>query len=392
MRWEKAAIVSVNSASFAIFPRSAALKGPRILIAASGSGGHLFPARFIGEKIRELCPAAEIAFIGSGRPLEEKLIDSAGFKRYVMPFEILRGRKPGDVLRAMLGLPGLFAKVFKLFSEFQPSVVVGVGGYVSVLPVVVARIKGVPSWIHEAEIHAGRANRFLAFFASRISLAFENAIIPCKGKAVYTGHPVRGEFSSFLHNGSSASPSSVAPSHLLILGGSQGSQGLDNAAGTIAHFVREHEIEVRHQCRPENTEMVKRAYEAAGARAEVVSFIENMIEAFSWADVIISRSGAASVMELGIVGKPALLVPFPFSQGGHQRANAMVLTDRGKALLCEEGEDFHARLKSSLERIFQAEVYREMFEKPAETSSLDASRKIAEGILSLRSSAHSDNN
>ena len=351
----------------------------RIIIAASGSGGHLFPAQFIAGKIREISPGAEVVFVGSGRPLEEKLIDGAGFRREVLPFEGLRAGGAGWIA-LMWRIPRALVATWKLFLRIRPDVVIGVGGYVSVVPVLVAWLRGVPSWIHEAEARAGKANRLLAHFAAGISVAFPDVDIPRKSRCVLTGHPLREELSVF--SAEKASPPEN-PSRLLVLGGSQGARGLDEGMIGVAAFLKERGLDVRHQCRAESVEYVRGGYRRAGLEAEVIPFIDDMLDAYSWAHIIISRAGAGAVMELGVVGKPCILVPFPSAQGGHQKTNALVLVNQGKAVLCEEGPDFSDRLRTSLSLVLSKDRYSAMYCARSDTRSLNAAELIATGALHL---------
>ncbi|NMC61639.1 MAG: UDP-N-acetylglucosamine--N-acetylmuramyl-(pentapeptide) pyrophosphoryl-undecaprenol N-acetylglucosamine transferase [SAR324 cluster bacterium] len=349
----------------------------RVLIAASGSGGHLFPAQFVAKALRRQFPDVSIAFVGSGRPLEEKLIDNEGFKRIVLPLEALRKRNPFtfpfDLLRA-------FFATWKLFSEFKPDIIIGVGGYVSFFPVLIARLKSIPSIIHEAEIFAGKANRILAFFATKITLAFEETRIPCRAKAVHTGHPLREELCDFPMPKPLTSRGAYK---LLIIGGSQGAKGLDEAMSALGSFLRSKGMRVLHQSRQENIAILEKSYLESSIDFQVVSFIDDMRKAYDWADIIISRSGAGAVMELGVVGKPCILVPFPFSQGNHQKTNAMVLVRQGKAILCEEGENFPERLREAISKLLEPKFYETMLLASCDKRSVNAANDIARLAMSL---------
>jgi len=277
-------------------------------------------------------------------------------------------------------VPAAFVRTWRIFSLYEPDVVIGVGGYVSVLPVLVAWLRGVPSWIHEAEAHAGKANRILARFATRISVAFEDADIPCREKAVHTGHPLREELSELERTGGETTE---GPKRILVIGGSQGARALDEGMIAIARFLHDNNVEIWHQCRETSVRKVEEGYAAAGITARVMSFIDNMLLAYTWADIIISRSGAGAVMELGVVGKPCILVPFPYAQGGHQKVNAMLLVNQGKAILCEEGDEFQSRLAEALHRLLDAGTYHEMARISADRRSLTAAEEIAKGAVAL---------
>jgi len=355
----------------------------RILIAASGTGGHLMPAVFVGKKLKEINSSANIEFIGSGRPLEEKLIEGNGFFRHEVPMTGLAGTGIGGFLNLFFSFPKAIIKSWRIFSNFRPDAVLGMGGYVSVPVVLVAWIRGVPAWIHEAEIKPGWANFCLSIFASRISLALEETKIPCKGRTVFTGHPVREELLS-VANSRSSQPSAT---NLLILGGSQGANSLDLAIEALSPLLKEKSVSVIHQARSENVERLKSCYSSNGVKAEVTPFIDDIAKAFSWSDIIITRTGAGATSDLLVVNRPSILVPFPFAQGNHQLANAKIIEKTGKGIIVEEGESFVERLKAALSQLLDPKVFRKMKELPSKSSSLKASEGIAKGILALANAA-----
>lgn len=351
----------------------------RVLIAASGTGGHLFPALHIARAFRELQPDTIVEFIGSGRPLEEKLIDGNGYRRHVVATVGIKNRGLRGLLQFSLRLPKAFLGVWRLLSQFKPDVVVGVGGYTSFLPVTIGCMRGIPTWIHEAELKPGLANHVLAYYARKISVAFPQAVMPRRSRVVVTGHPVRKEVGEFMQQ--RHEPAEIR--RVLITGGSQGAQGLDKGMLGLLDFVKARSLEIWHQTRKENVEQLSAAYSGKGIQAKVVPFIEDMVAAFRWADIIVSRSGASMTMELGVVNKPVIFVPFPYAQGDHQTANAKVMVDAGKALLVKEGDEFSARLKAALEMLLDKKNYVEIIDRPYAGRSIDAAKKIAEGCFAL---------
>lgn len=356
-------------------PRSAPL---RVLVAASGTGGHLIPALHIMRAIQLRSPGSVIECIGAGKPLEEKIIVGNGFTRHIITAAAIKRRGIFGVLKFLLLLPVSVVQCVALFRRFKPDVVVGVGGYVSVLPIVVARLMGITTWAHEAELHPGLANRVLGYFAATISTACAETKIRGRARIVYTGHPVRPE----LKNVDRTTIRPGAPRHLLILGGSQGARGLDQAVADYGGLLHERGVEVVHQCRAENSELVVNAYRAAEVKASVVSFIDDMAGAYQWSDIVISRAGASSVAEIGCVNRPAIFVPYPFQQGTHQTDNARVLVERNKAVLVEETQpEFGRRLCAALSTLLSEEGFRAMKGASVEPRGLDAAESIAQGII-----------
>jgi len=354
----------------------------RVLFAASGTGGHLIPALHIARAIQKEAPGSVIEFIGSGRPLEEKILVANGFVRHIVTSAGVKHRGLLGALRFAIRLPIGAVQCLRIMRSFRPDIVVGVGGYVSVLPVVLARISGVPTWAHEAERYPGLANKVLGYFCDRISLGFAETSFRGRAITVFTGHPVRPE----LREVNREVVREGAPQRLLILGGSQGARGLDNAVDQLARILAAKGVEVVHQCRPENVEFVLNSYRAAKVRASVVSFIDDMPGAYEWSDVIISRSGASSVAEISCVNRPAIFVPYPFQQGTHQSDNARVLVELGKALIVEETTpDFGKQLANALGKILDPETYLMMRRAPCEPRGLEAANSIARGLVELAS-------
>ena len=369
------------SRTFEIGSPAACQQAPRrIIVAASGTGGHLIPAMHIVQALTRVDPGCIVEFIGAGRPLEEKLIVEKGYARHTIASAGVKRRRLTGAVQFIARLPKGVSQILALYKSFKPDVVVGVGGYVSVLPVIVARFKGIPTWIHEAERSPGLANRVLGYFADRMSTAFSDTKVRGRAKVVHTGHPVREE----LQTVDRTTIRDDAPRHLLVLGGSQGARGLDEAVPHLASVLVSRKIEVVHQCRPDAMDLVVNSYRAAGIPAHVVNFIDDMAGAYQWSDVIISRAGASSVAEISCVNRPTIFVPYPFQQGTHQTDNAQVLVDKKKALLVEETQpEFAARLKESLEKLLTPSTFKEMKEAPADSPATQAAQAIAEGIILL---------
>ena len=317
---------------------------PRILIAASGSGGHLFPAVYIAEALASALSSStpSIEFIGSGSRLEPTVIDSRGYSRHVIPVGKIAGVSWLTRVRTVFGLLGAFVRTWKLIHRVKPHLVVGVGGYASFLPVTIARLCGIPTWIHEAERMPGIANKILAWYSSGSSVALPNSKLSGR-YIVFTGHPVRHELATITPRTEQQGP----PRRVLVLGGSQGSRAVDSALATLAPFFAKHKVELWHQARPENVEEVGAKYRSAGVEHRVVPFIEDMKSAYSWADIVVSRAGAGSVNELGIANRPTILIPL------------------------------------ALERYLDPEEYYRVLAYPAENRSLQSAKRIAEECVKL---------
>ncbi len=350
----------------------------RILIAASGTGGHLFPALYIARAIQKLDPGVEIQFVGSGRPLEEKIIGATGMGRHVIDIVGVNRRGFRGLFEFLGKFPRAFLQTWNLLSKFKPQVVVGVGGYASVLPVALAWLRGIPTWIHEAELSPGLANRFLGYLATKSSTAFKDARMPRPARAVFSGHPVRAEILQVPKQ----IPEGSAITHLLILGGSQGAESLDRGFVQLHSLLKELKLQIRHQARQVNVDAVRAAYAGAGVSATVSPFIEDMAEALSWADLVVARSGAGTLMELSVVNRPVIFVPLP-TRGIQQAANAKVLEAQGKALVVEEGPEFARRLGAALRFLSTPQNFFEMQARPGEQKCVTAAQTIAQGVMEI---------
>lgn len=350
----------------------------KIIIAASGTGGHLFPARLIAEELKNNIKNLEILFIGAGRPLEEKLIDNAGFNRKVVNIVGLRNLGIKGLLRFLKMLPSAFFKMLRIFKEFKPDAVIGVGGYVSFLPVLCGRLKGIPTFIYELDLSPGISNQVLSKIANVVMVAFPNSKLRELKKTVYTGHTLK---KGILEIRDFKTKDSIK--NILIIGGSQGARKLDETVLALIPFFKEHNINVYHQCRKESFEDIKKQYEEKNFNAKVVPFIDDMIEAYKFSDIIISRAGASSVMEILAVNKPSILVPLP-GAGNHQLPNAKFLEDRGKAFIVDEAsENFFDELKEDILKLSNVENYTKMVQAECKDIELDGASKIKDEVLKV---------
>lgn len=350
---------------------------PRVLLAASGTGGHLFPALYIGEALKEAAPGTEIEFLGSGRPLEEQIIGKAGYPRHVVTIGGLRRLGMKGLFRWLFQLPKASLDVWRILSRLKPDLVVGVGGYVTFLPVTLATLRGIPTWIHEAERKPGLANYVLSYLASRVSTAHQDAAFPKGARTVFTGAPLKRE----LFNKSFVKHTLSIPPRILVTGGSQGADGVDKGMGAIKELLGRFKVELVHQCRPENREFLEGEYASVGVKAVVVPFLEQMEKYYEWADIVITRSGAGAIRELDVVGRPSILIPLPNAQ--EQLENAHTLERKGQAIVVEEGVGFATGLAAALEKLCREEYYQAFNRSENQDQRADAATTIAREALSL---------
>ena len=303
-----------------------------IVIAAGGTGGHFFPAEALGAEL--VARGHRIALMTDTRSAARKSEVFADRERYVLRGAGIAGR---DVLRAAQAATELAAGVVqarKILASIKAAAVVGFGGYPSVAPALGARLlrEGPTVILHEQNAVLGRANRLLAGRVAALALSFETTErIPETAQTVLTGNPVRP---AVVHR-----PYEPGAARLLVLGGSLGAHVF---SAVVPSAVRElpptlrSRLEIAQQCRPEDIEAVRVAYETVGVDAELATFFPDIAERLARASLVIARAGASTVAELAMAGRPAILVPLPGAIDDHQSANAHALAAAGAAWVIEQ--------------------------------------------------------
>lgn len=306
--------------------------GVRVLIAAGGTGGHVFPALAVAHALR--AQGVAVRWLGTRRGLEAELVAAAGFDLSYIDVAGLRGNGLLGWLAAPLRVSRAVAQALGVVRGFRPQVVLGMGGFVSGPGGVAARLRRLPLVIHEQNAIAGLTNRLLATVASRVLQAFPATF----GRGETVGNPVRAEIAAL------APPDARLAGRdrqlrLLVVGGSLGAKALNEAVPkALARLPQEQRPAVLHQTGRANLEQARHAYAAAQVQAQVEPFLSDMAGAYAWSDLVLCRSGALTVAELAAAGAPALLVPFPYAVDDHQSANARYLSEAGAALLLPQGE------------------------------------------------------
>ena len=332
----------------------------RVIVSGGGTGGHIFPAVSIADKLRELNPGSEILFVGAEGKMEMEKVPAAGYRIVGLPIVGLQRQLNLKNIINDLKLPfkliGSLRKAGKIIKEFKPDVVVGVGGYASAPLLYMAQRLHYPTLIQEQHGFAGLANKLLAKKADSICVAYEDMdrFFP-KDKIVLSGNPIRPVMNSSLGSRREEAcgfySMDSSKKHILVIGGSLGSRTLNNAmkAWIEAGCPGGEGVEVLWQCgkyyKAEMDDFMK-AHPCPGVRH--TDFIARMDLAYALADVVISRSGASSVSEICAIGKAAVFVPSPNVAEDHQTHNAMALVRKGAALLVKDSEASEKMLPSAL--------------------------------------------
>lgn len=317
-------------------------KVPRVLMAAGGTGGHIFPALAVAEELRareaRRAPgrpfSVEIEFLGTGRGIEARVIPARGFRLRTIPAAGLKGIRGFRRLLNLLVLVRSLVEAAKVLRDFQPEVVVGVGGYLAGPAMLEAALKEIPTLLIEPNAVPGFTNRLLASVVRRAAVGFEEAVATYGSKAALTGHPVREGFFS-------VPPKKHAPPFtILILGGSQGAQALNWCVLETLPLLSSESASWRfiHQTGERDCAAAHEAYRASGVEGDVRAFIEDVPGALARADLVVSRAGAMTVAELAAAGKAALLVPFPGATDQHQMVNARARERAGAARVIPQAE------------------------------------------------------
>jgi UDP-N-acetylglucosamine--N-acetylmuramyl-(pentapeptide) pyrophosphoryl-undecaprenol N-acetylglucosamine transferase len=302
------------------------------VIAAGGTGGHIFLGVALAREIQALRPEAEILFIGSRHGLEVKLVPQTGFPLDLVRSSGFAGKSAVKKLGALADVPVGFLEARRILARSRARAVAGVGGYVSVPVVLAARSLGVPTLIHESNAFPGVANRLLNRFATRTAVGVAPANSHLARPGVVTGTPVRPEFFRV----PPLDPAS-ATRRLLVFGGSQGSRVLNRSMVEAAPLLATDGIEVIHQAGEKEFESVRAAYGNLPPGWRLEPFLPRIHEELAWADIVLSRAGSQTLAELAAAGRPSILVPFGSATHGHQTENARAFERAQAAIAIEEG-------------------------------------------------------
>ena len=338
------------------------------LLAAGGTGGHLFPAEALAEELGargwrvHLATDHRIEAYGKAFPAEKvHHIQSATI-----------ARDPVAAARALARLAAGFFQARTLIAVLKPSAAIGFGGYPTVPPMLAATTLRIPTVLHEANAVFGRANRFLARRVTRIATSFADVggSAGMRDRIVQTGNPVRPAVrAAAVVPYPVRSPSD--PLRLMVFGGSQGAQFLsDVVPAAVASLSKDMQSRLRivQQCRPEDIGRVRQAYDLLGVEAELQSFFTDMPERMAVSHLVVSRSGASTCAELAVIGRPAIMIPLPHALDQDQKANAEVLAAAGGGWMIEQRDLSPARLSAEIAG---------MMENPAMLTAAAAAAKSA---------------
>lgn len=323
-----------------------------IVIAAGGTGGHLYPAIAVAREFLRRDPSTRILFVGTTRGIEQKVLAHEGLPLRCITAHPFMGKRPVEMLKALITLPISLWQSLGVLKQQSADLVFGVGGYTSPAMLVAAFLRRIPGVILEPNAYPGMANKAVAPLVQRIFLAFESTKqFFDRHKTSVVGNPVRR---AFLESSASASSDKDRSArHLLIFGGSQGAKAINSAViEALPHLgTLKVSLTITHQTGEADHARVLAAYQQAGISAQVVPFLFDMPTALRAADLVVARAGAMTIAELTVCGKPAILIPLPTSIYNHQLRNAEVMAKAGGAVLLSQAELTGAALAQAMTEI-----------------------------------------
>ena len=321
----------------------------RLMIMAAGTGGHIFPGLAIAQTMR--ARGWEVTWLGTSAGMEQDLVPKHGIAMDSINFTGMRGKGLKHSLDGALKMVKAFAACYGFIGQRQPDVILGMGGYVTVPGGLMARLRGTPLALVNADAALLLSNKTLVPFAERVCFGFPANFGKAADKAVVTGNPVRKEILD-LPAPAQRFAGRSGPLRILVVGGSLGAKALnDNLPAALALIPVEQRPVVTHQSGKKNIDALRASYAQAGVDANVVDFIDDMASAYAQADVVVCRAGAITVSELTAAGVASVLVPLVASTTSHQRDNAQWMAKQNAAIHMPQTEMSAQSLATLLETL-----------------------------------------
>jgi len=360
----------------------------RIIIAGGGTGGHLFPGLAIAEEIKRRDAMAEVVFVGTEYGIEAKVIPKEGY-----PIKFLRaagfaGVSPVKKVKAIAKIFLSILDSYKIITDVRPDLMIGVGGYASGVIMLIGSLMSSPTMILEQNCIPGLTNRILGRFVRYICITYQESIpfFP-KSKTFLTGNPVRMHIlQRDSESGYKLFSLKKGLFTVFIFGGSLGARSINSAVVGALDYLHDlkDKIQFLHQTGMKDYEYVRDAYRRQGFKGTVTPFIYQMGEAYATSDIVISRAGATTLAELTALGKPAILIPYPYAAGHHQELNARKLQEMGAAKIFLDSELKSESLARTIIELYENGAIREEMQKNSRALGRpEACAKIVDIAISL---------
>ena len=357
------------------------------MLSGGGTGGHIFPAVAIANKIKEFYPEAEILFVGALGRMEMEKVPASGYKIVGVPIAGLQRKLSLSNLKLPFLLFKSIRQTFKVIADFKPNAVVGTGGYASAPLLYAAGMKKVPYVIQEQNSFAGITNKLLAKKASKICTAYEGMeqFFPHE-KIIMTGNPVRKaieECSGLKQEGIAQFNLQPTLKTILVIGGSLGARTINQAMAAGLQTLVNNGVQVIWQTGKGFFEQAKQAATPFNGKVQVYDFIARMDLAYAAADLVVSRAGASSVSEICLAGLPSILVPSPNVAEDHQTKNAMALVKKNATVLVKDNEADAKLIQETLRVIADGTQLSTIANNAAAMAFKDSAGVIAKEVLKL---------
>ena len=343
----------------------------RVLITAGGTGGHVFPGLAVAKRLQD--EGIEVQWLGTSQGLEAKLVPDAGIPIHFITISGIRGKGLKNLLLAPPRLLTAVMQARRLIRKLKPDIVLGMGGFASGPGGIASWLAGCPLVIHEQNAVPGTTNKWLAKVAKKVLEGFPGTFAK-QQKVITVGNPVRNEIveKTLPHRGNKSRFT------LLVVGGSLGAAAINTLLPeALAILPESMRPEVYHQTGEKHYTEAMAAYTRAGISARIVPFIKEMHEAYSWADIVLCRSGALTIAELCVAGLGAILVPFPHAIDDHQTANANFMAKQSAAILIQQSALTSDKLADILQEFIQSpERCQAMAEAAYQLRMADATEKV----------------
>lgn len=360
----------------------------KVIISGGGTGGHIFPAVAIANEIKAQKPDSEILFVGALGKMEMEKVPKAGFKIVGLP---IAGINRSNML-ANLAFPLKLIKslylAYKILKDFKPNLAIGVGGFASGPTLMMANLLGIKTLIQEQNSYAGVTNKFLAKRAEKICVAYPDMekFFP-KNKIVFTGNPVRSDLLNENYSKKEATSFfDLEPDRktLLVIGGSLGALSINKGISAGLNELLNADIQIIWQTGKSFLEQAnEKIYLLQTKRVFVSDFIYEMDKAYSAADFVVSRAGALSVSELSLVGKAAILIPYPFAAEDHQTKNAESLSTKNASLLIKDNQINDQLIDTILSLAMNEKKLGELSENIKKFAKPLAAKEIVQEVLNI---------
>lgn len=358
------------------------------MIAGGGTGGHLFPGLAVAEEFRNRDEKTKVIFVGTKHGIEAKVIPKEGYAIEFLRSEGIVGKSLPKKIKAVLKMPLSFCDSYRILKTEKPDIVIGVGGYASATTVLTAYLLSIPTMILEQNSIPGLTNRLLGRFVKAVCITYQESMpfFP-KVKTFLTGNPVRMRKLKVSRNsGYKLFSLEKDLFTVFVFGGSQGARSINRAVVDALNYIHDlkEKIQFLHQTGVSDYEEISDIYKSLGFKGKVTQFIYEMGEAYAISDIVISRAGATTLAELTALGKPAILIPYPYAARRHQELNAMKLFEMGAAKVILDNELRGELLANNIRELYLNETARaEMQKRSMAVGRPDAAVKVVDIAMSL---------